>query len=646
MANGADAVYFGLDGAFNARARAAGFTVDDLPDLLAFLHRSGVRGYVTLNTLAFSDELEPLESIVRQIAQAGADGVLVQDLGLLRMIRRIAPDLPIHASTQMTLTSAECIAAVEELGVERIVLARELPVGEIAKIHEKTSIPLEAFVHGALCVAYSGQCLTSESLGGRSANRGQCAQACRLPYELICDGQKVDLGDQKYLLSPQDLAAYALIPELMAVGVVSLKIEGRLKTPEYVANITRHYRQAIDSAMAGEPIEFSERQVEEMELSFSRGFSAGWLHGCDHKALVPGLSSAKRGVLIGQVVDVRKGRVRVELTGRLKAGDGVGFEGDRAAGEEQGGRIFTIHGKGKRLTEEVASGVVELAFHRDVIDLKRIWAGQKVWKTDDPALTRRLRKSFSGEVQGRDVPVEITVTAAVGKPLKLEAAVAGTGSVSSASEEPLAEATKHPLTREVLEQQLGRLGGSGFVLGQVRATIDGSPMVPLSVLGKMRREMVTQLKAVRETASREGHATSAEPVLAQMRNEIVRSSGEPGEPTMVVLCRSLRQLEVMLEHAVPVVYVDFQDIREYGEAVSLARAAGAEIYLATPRIQKPGEIGIFKALARHGSDGVVVRNLTGLDFFSNRSVPCIADFSFNAANELTVDYLRSGERSS
>lgn len=640
VANGADAIYFGLDGAFNARARAAGFTADDLPDLLAFLHRNGVRGYVTLNTLAFSEELEPLESIVRQIAQAGADGVLVQDLGLLRMIRRIAPDLPIHASTQMTLTSVECIAAVEELGVERIVLARELSVGEIAKIHEKTSVALEVFVHGALCVAYSGQCLTSESLGGRSANRGQCAQACRLPYELICDGREVDLGDQRYLLSPQDLAAYALIPELMAAGVVSLKIEGRLKTPEYVANITRHYRQAIDSAVAGESIEFSERQVEEMELSFSRGFSAGWLHGCDHKALVPGLSSAKRGVLMGQVIDVCKGRVRIEVTSHLKAGDGVVFEGDRAAGEEQGGRVFTIHRKGKRLTDEVASGVVELAFHGDVIDLAHIWPGQKIWKTDDPALTRRLRKSFSGEVQGKDLPVEITIAATVGKPLELEATAEGVGSVSCASVEALSEATKHPLTRDVLEQQFGRLGGSGFVLAGVTASIDGSPMAPLSVLGKMRKEMVSQLKAARESASRVGHATCREPVLRLMRDEIVRSSAEPGEPTLVVLCRSLHQLQVMVQHEVPVVYVDFQDIREYGEAVSLARAAGAKIYLATPRIQKPGEIGIFKALARKGADGIVVRNLAGLDFFVGRSAPCIADFSFNAANELTVDYLR------
>ena len=640
VANGADAIYFGLDGAFNARVRAAGFSAEDLPELLAFLHRHGVRGYVTLNTLAFSDELELLEAIVRQIAEAGADGVLVQDLGLVRMIRRIAPGLPIHASTQMTLTSAECIAAVAELGVERVVLARELSVGEIAKIHEQTSVALEVFVHGALCVAYSGQCLTSESLGGRSANRGHCAQACRLPYELVCDGRDVDLGDQKYLLSPQDLAAYALIPELIGAGVVSFKIEGRLKTPEYVANMTRHYRQAIDSAMAGEPLEFTEREVEEMELSFSRGFSPGWLQGCDHKMLVPGLSSAKRGVLIGLVRDVWKGRVRVELDGRLKAGDGVVFEGDRAAGEEQGGRVFTLHRDGKRQTEEVTGGVVELAFRRDAVDLHRIWSGQKIWKTDDPALTRRLRKSFSGDVRGKEVPVAMAVTAAVGERLEVVAMVDGLPAVSVVSEEPLEEARKRPLTLEVLEEQLGRLGGSGFALDKVRATIEGSPMVPLSVVGKLRKEIVAGLQAAREEAARVGHATVEELVLPRMREEIVRAGDAPVEPQLIVLCRSLRQLRVMVEHGVSTVYVDFQDIREYGEAVSVARGAGVPIFLATPRIQKPGEMGIFKAMARHGADGILVRNLSGLRFFADLSVPCVADFSLNGANELTVDYLR------
>ena len=350
VANGADAVYFGLDSGFNARARAANFSLEELPELLAFLHRHSVAGYVTINILAFSDELESLEQTVRRIAEAGADAVLVQDLGLVRVIRRVAPELSIHASTQMSLTSAQCINKAQQLGIDRVVLARELSVREIAMIHRQTTVLLEVFVHGALCVAYSGQCLTSESLGGRSANRGQCAQACRLPYALICDGRDVDLGDQKYLLSPQDLAAYALIPELIEAGAAAFKIEGRLKTPAYVANITRHYRQAIDTAMTGAPVTFTPRQVEEMELSFSRGFSVGWLHGCDHKALVPATNSAKRGVLLGEVRDVRKGRVRIDLQRRLKAGDGLVFEGDRAAGQEQGGRVFQ-YDPGRQTTE-------------------------------------------------------------------------------------------------------------------------------------------------------------------------------------------------------------------------------------------------------------------------------------------------------
>ena len=217
--NGADAVYFGLEDGFNARARATNFDLNNIADIMQFLHRRGVKGYVTLNTLAFSDELPQLQTIIRRLTLAAVDAVLVQDLGVARMIREITHDLAIHASTQMTLTSAECIAVAERLGIQRVVLPRELSIDEIRQIHGATKVELEAFVHGALCVAYSGQCLTSESLGGRSANRGQCAQACRLPYELVCDGELRDFGDQKYLLSPQDLAAFALTPQLIEAGV-------------------------------------------------------------------------------------------------------------------------------------------------------------------------------------------------------------------------------------------------------------------------------------------------------------------------------------------------------------------------------------------------------------------------------------------
>src|SRR5471030_1423675 len=247
VANGEDAVYFGLP-AFNARMGATNFTADDLPKLMDFLHDHGVKGYVAFNVLIFTDELAAAEEELVLLDRAGVDAAIVQDLGLVSLARERVPDLHIHASTQMTLTSPEGVAFARRIGITRAVLARELSLRELAKFKESPEVPLEVFVHGALCVAYSGQCLTSEALGQRSANRGECAQACRMPYEMIVDGVKRDLGDKRYLLSPQDLAAVEEIPELVRLGIVSFKIEGRLKTPEYVAAVTQVYRRAIDSA--------------------------------------------------------------------------------------------------------------------------------------------------------------------------------------------------------------------------------------------------------------------------------------------------------------------------------------------------------------------------------------------------------------
>lgn len=645
--NGADAVYFGLECGFNARARAQNLHLDDLPEVMRFLRRRGVKGYVTLNTLVFTSELERIERVVKHVAAAGADAVLVQDLGLVRLIRAVCPDLPIHASTQMTLTSAECIAAAEELGVQRVVLARELSVREIGKIHASTQMPLEAFVHGALCVAYSGQCLTSESLGGRSANRGQCAQACRLPYDLVCDGRDVDLGDVKYLLSPQDLAAYALVPGLLAAGVTCFKIEGRLKTPEYVANITRSYREAIDTALGGRPVRFTPRRVMEMELSFSRGFSPGWLQGCDHKMLVPGLSSAKHGVLLGEVTAVRRPRIGVRLSAPLARGDGVVLSGDRHMQQEQGGRVYEVFRRGRPLHQPVDSGEVELAFAHGAIDFARVHVGQQVWKTDDPQLTARLRNTFTSAEPQRRLAVDVEVRAAAGEPLVVVARCDHGAVARVESDQRLAAAIKHALTHEVLEKQLGRLGGTGYALRRLTSEIEGRPMVPLSVLGRMRHALIEHLDRRAETPP--SRSIAAGSPLAELRPAILRDSDTTGgvsknEPSLRVLCRSLEQLRAVLAADVALalagVMVDFQDIRQYRQAVALAGAAGLEIFLATPRIQKPDEAGIFRALEKPGADGVLVRNLAGLRYFAGRGVPTIADFSLNAANELTVAYLR------
>jgi putative protease len=634
--NGADAVYFGLQDGFNARARAENLSLDNLAEVMTMLRRRDVRGYVTLNTLVFSEELPSFERILRQVAEAGVDAVLVQDLGVVRLIRQVCPDLPIHASTQMTLTNVEAIHHVAELGIDRVVLARELSLNEIEQIAQNTSVPLEVFVHGALCVAYSGQCLTSESLGGRSANRGHCAQACRLPYELVCDGQEVDLGSVRYLLSPQDLAGYEWIPALWSAGVAAFKIEGRLKTPEYVANITRQYRAVIDAAVAGIPISVEPGQVEEMELSFSRGFSPGWLGGCDHKQLVPGLSSAKRGVLLGQVLSVGKRRIAVRLQRSIRAGDGIVFEGDRASGQEQGGRVFQVWRNGRPMRERISDGVVELSFLQGSVNLSSVRPGCALWKTDDPELTRRLRRSYEVADPVRRRRLDIVVEAAEGKPLVLETFMPPQGSMRIGTEEVLQPARKHPLTVPFLREQLGRLGGTPYELGTVTAKIEGRPMIPLSVLGRLRRRWIGELDRMATAPPR--RSVTAESVLPPLR-PAVPVADSPATWNLTVLCRSLAQLRQVLDVGITDVIVDFEDIRQYASAVATARESHARIELATPRICKPGETGVFRALARHQPSGILARNLAAIHFYRTADLPVAADYSLNVANEITARYL-------
>ncbi len=652
--NGADAVYFGLDRGFNARARAENMSLENLDEIMLQLHERGVRGYLTLNTLVFSDELAEFERIVRRVAEANVDAVLVQDLGAARLIRAICPDLPIHASTQMTLTSAECIAVAESLGIARVVLPRELSIDEIREITSQTKMPVEVFAHGALCVAYSGQCLTSESLGGRSANRGQCAQACRLPYEIFSDGQHVPLEEQKYLLSPQDLMAYELIPDLVAAGVSSLKIEGRLKTAEYVASITRHYRQAIDEAVAGHEVKLTQDQADEMALTFSRGFAPGWLEGCDHKRLVPATSSAKRGLLVGTIERIIGDRVRVRLRRPVKTGDGVMFDLGREQNEQPGGRIYEIRVNGRRVdqvavapetvdaTDRARDDVVELTFARDSLPFEWMRPGQTIWKTDDPALSRTLRRTFDVADPQRTWPIDVEIEAVVGQPLRVRAGAPLMGWVEVTGNGILEAARKHPVTEETLREQFSRLGHTPFRLHELKCKQEGSPMVPLSMLGEVRRAMIELLRAA--MIERPARTLAAPGTLDELRRAVVKEhDSQPAtdtEPRLRVLCRSLPQLSLVLEDGWRDVAVDFADIRQYKEAAEMARAVGARLLLATPRIQKPGEMGIFHAMAKTPADGILARNLAAIQYFVERQIPVVADYSLNAANELTAQFLR------
>ncbi len=634
MENGADAIYFGLS-RFNARMRADNFTEADLPALMEFLHRRGVRGYVTFNTLVFPDELADAEDYLRAVIAAGVDAAIVQDVGICRLIRRLSADFPIHASTQMTVTSAVGAEFVRELGAGLVVLARECSVREIAAIRETlddrgVGLPLEVFVHGALCVAYSGQCLTSEALGGRSANRGECAQACRMPYDLLADGAPVGLGDRRYLLSPQDLAGLDAIADLARAGVASLKIEGRLKAPEYVAGITRVYRAALDRLRADEAVEGSAAERYELEMSFSRGLHTGWLHGIDNQRLVHARFGKKRGVFLGTVRRVRGGQVFVDLQAPVKAGDGVVFDAGQPDAPEVGGRVYTAASAG-------AEGTM-LTFGRDAFDPGRVRPGERVWKTSDPELDRRLRQTFAGDAVRFQRPVDFEVHGHAGVPLTLLVRdPAGGHVVRRDSAMVLVPAEQQRLTDDKLATQLGRLGGTPFRLGALVNQLEGAVILPVSELNRLRREVVGELEDLR-----------AQPRRWELREERAHTPAtfpamDGGEAELIVLVRSLTQLDAALAAGAATIYCDFEDPKGYREAVHRFRAfsdaPGRTVRVAPPRVFKTGEDWILKQVRSSEADGYLVRNYDHLRFFAGAG-SLVGDFSLNVANALSAEYFR------
>jgi putative protease len=673
--NGADAIYFGLD-KFNARMRAHNFTESDLPRLMQFLHQRGVRGYVTFNTLVFENELADAENYLRSIIAAGVDTAIVQDVGIARLIRSLSPDFPIHASTQMTITSAAGVDFARDLGCNLVVLARECSIKEIEKIQaandesktangapsviRHSSFPLEVFVHGALCVAYSGQCLTSEALGGRSANRGECAQACRMPYELISDGNLVPLGDKKYLLSPQDLAGLEVLPDLARAGVASLKIEGRLKAPEYVANITRAYREALDDLRftiddlrapgdetrksgdlrtAGDGTRNSKLETRnyEVEMAFSRGLHTGWFGGINNQQLVHARFGKKRGVFLGEIESILRDGVVIELVGPLKPGDGIVFDAGKPEAKEEGGRVYEIKKRSG------STQFTEIHFGRGDIDFSRVHVGDKLWKTSDPELDRHLRQTFEGDTPKFQRPIEMEVHGLAGKPLTLIARDELGHITQMDSTMPLAAAEKQPLTTERLREQLGRLGGTPFKLGVLKNFLAGEVLLPVSELNRLRREAVADLERQRTQPKRWAlteHATrNAQHATEKTRDVSPRATQAA---RLIVLIRNLSQLETALKAGVETIYCDFENPKKYRDAVVAVRAeaeGSCEIFVAPPRIFKTGEEWTLQQVRSCEADGYLVRNYDHLNFFAKDRR--VGDFSLNIANHLSADYFKN-----
>ncbi|MCU0786503.1 MAG: DUF3656 domain-containing protein, partial [Verrucomicrobia bacterium] len=537
---------------------------------------------------------------------------------------------------------------------------------------------------------------------------GECAQACRMPYDLLSDGKLVPLGDRRYLLSPQDLAGIEVLPQLVAVGVASLKIEGRLKAPEYVANITRVYRNALNQLGRSRREEAHSKSAErgtrnaehetsltaprsalpvpryELEMAFSRGLYTGWFGGNNNQELVHARFGKKRGVYLGAVTRVYRDAVEVALESALKPGDGVVFDAGRPEEKEEGGRVYEVRNAecGARNKPDAAPNTqqVLLAFGHGHINFDRINEGDKLWKTSDPELEKRWRQSFEGGAPKFTRPVSIEVHGLVGKPLTLIARDEFGHVAQAASTMPLAVAEKQPLSTERLRDQLGRLGGTPFHLGNLDNKLEGAVMLPVSELNRLRREVATELERQRalpkrwkfsrggtglwpvvsgvspetgETHTLTQHAQSSSTATppAEFRRDAGINPRDAGA-TLIVLVRSLPQVEAALKCGISTIYCDFENPKKYREAVTLyhtARGCSVHqpsttsnqpgIFVAPPRIFKPGEEWTLEQVRSCNADGYLVRNYEHLRYFANDRR--VGDFSLNVANHLSADYFRN-----
>ena len=640
--NGANAIYL-AGNAFGARAYASNFDREALREAIHFAHLRKVAIHVTVNTIVADEEMGPLRDYLRFLYEAGADAVLVQDLGVARVAHETVPDLPLHASTQMSVSSLEGVRALAELGFTRVVLARELSLKEIRHICAHAPVEIETFMHGALCVCYSGQCLMSSMIGGRSGNRGRCAQPCRLPYTLVDEKGQDVLGDKagSYLLSPRDLSTIDVIPDLIEAGVSSLKIEGRMKRPEYVATVVRTYREAIDTYYAGKGYAVTQEERDDLAQIFNRDFTTAYLEGRPGKAMMSDRRPNNRGLLIGRVTayDWDRRIVTVKLSGRLGLGDQVDFW------VKVGGRVTATisaltDAKGRAVEEGQAGDIVSFAIPSAVRDHDR------VFKVYDARLMERAKETYASGAPVRRIPVAIAVRAAVGEPLTVTLCDAeghrGEGRTDFIGE----PARKRPLSEEIIRKQVSRLGTSVYEMKSLYCDIAGEVMVPMSEINEARRKAVEALDALRlkEIEVREHRP---EP---KFTDRIARPT--PKKADFLVAVDTLGKAEAALAAGADGILFGGESYEhrviapeEYERAWQMAREAGARIDFNTPRIVHDGQQKhverLLDAFAAFPPDAVHVHNIAMLALVRRLTDFAIhADYSLISYNKQTLAFLK------
>lgn len=638
LAAGADAVYLGGK-LFSARQSAVNFDPAELRKACDLLHLQGKKIYVTVNTLINDSELEDAFRYLQEIYNIGVDAVIVQDLGLISLIRHYLPDLEIHASTQMTIHNTEGALFLKSRGIKRVVLARELTGTEVEAIINESGLEVEVFIHGALCVCYSGQCLLSSMIGGRSGNRGRCAQPCRMEYQLLRDGQVLKTAGS-FLLSPKDLALFSLIPELFRIGVRSLKIEGRMKRPEYVYSVVRVYRRLLDRYLAdpaGFRVEPSE--TKELEEPFNRGFTTGYFGRNRNADLMSFSRPNNRGVYLGRIktANYSTHQVTLELEADLEVGDQVEVwisQGGRAAGPirslNREGRTALSASSGQKVGFEIGG---------------RINPGDRVFKVFSSRLSQEMKRVLSEAAL--KIPLSAEVDGACNQPLRLTFRDGAGNEGTAISSLLLRPAQNRPLTTEVFKEHLGRIGNTPFSLAELHLKIGENQMLPLSELNQVRREALMKLiEAKLQPFQRP-------PVqFTFFRNEEKFLNVKPAPVLLSAWAADLKSVKEAAKAGVDLIYVGGDELIGFHwetgifkEALEIAHRAGSRLVIGLPRINREGQLQQLESYLQEvflleETDGIIVSDLGGLyRVMTDTDLPIFLNYTLNVFNSYTAQSL-------
>lgn len=614
--NGANAVYLGGKD-FGARASANNFDRDELKEAVKYAHIRGVQVFVTTNTLRKENEIEDFLEYAKFLYDIDVDAIILQDIGMARLIKRELPDFELHASTQMVAHSLEDVKYLESVGFDRVVLAREVTVEEIKYICDNCKADIEVFVHGALCVCYSGQCLMSSMIGNRSGNRGRCAQPCRQRYELIdvYTGEVVN-SNGDYLLSPRDLNAIEEIDKVIDAGVHSLKIEGRMKRPEYVATVIDGYRKTIDEYLATNKLNVSDKTINDLYTIFNRKFTKGLLLGDVGKDMMNSQLPNNQGLYVGTVVDYNKKakRLKIKLANTLKKGDGINLGGGTIGRIIKNGNIETIGYKGE---------TIELDF---VGEARK---GQIVFKTSDSELMDRVQATFTQDKEFVKNIIDAKITIKLGQKPILTLKDRHSNEATIEGDKIVEEAMKVALSKEKVETQLRKLGNTPYELDLLEIELDDNVSLPISLLNQMRRDCIELLDKERVSIKNRKYKNKTvkyKPVLYN-RNK---------QQGISVKVKNLEQLESALECGVDRIY--YEDTNTIDKAMSLAMKYNKKVIYSAPRIIRNKEYNHLAKANNAGVESVQVGNYGSIDYFKDKKLNI--DYYLNAFNSETINYYK------